>query len=363
MKKLGIVGGAGGLGSTMAFYLGLRGFFEEISLVDVKANILGTHLIDLTECFSEETPTRVAGGGWEALAGCDLVIMAASITGAQVQSRNEYLAANIKLVRETAARLKEFCPQATVITATAPVDVFNMVFQAETGWDKHRFLGFNRNDSQRFRWAVSEVLKIDGRRVGGLVLGEHGETQVPIFSTVTIDGHPAELAASRKLAVEKILREWYGHWQSLDSGRTTTWTSATSISHMIKSMLTAPSKVVPPCLQDEAYVEAEEGRAYNMDRLPPIDPRRRHAPPKFPGGSDWSPEEGRSERQAEAGDTTVASVIVDGEYGLSDVSLGLPVQVGPGGWQRVLEISLTDREREALAASAERIRELYRLCG
>ena len=359
MKKLGIVGGAGGLGSTMAFYLGLQDLFEEIALTDVKANVLGTHLIDLTECFSEETATRVVGGGWEVLSGCDLVIMAASITGAKVQSRNEYLAANIKLVRETAARLKEFCPKATVITATAPVDVFNMVFQAETNWDRQRFLGFNRNDSQRFRWAVSEVLKIDGRRVGGLVLGEHGETQVPIFSTVTIDGRPAELAASRRLAVEKILKEWYGHWQSLDSGRTTTWTSATSISHMIKIMLAGAEGPKAPCLPRYPRDEADSGRG--IDRLPPIDPRRRSAPPGFYGGSDWLPEEGRPDRPA-ADCPTVASVIVDGEYGLHDVSLGLPVQVGPEGWQRVLEISLTDREREALAASAQRIRELYALC-
>lgn len=353
--KLGIVGGAGGLGSTMAFYLGLQGFFEEIALVDVKANVLGTHLVDLTECFSEETRTKVSGGGWEALAGCELVIMAASANGARVQSRNEYLAANIKLVRETAARVKEFCSNAVIITATAPVDVFNMVFQAETGWDRHRFLGFNRNDSQRFRWAVSEVLQIDGRRVGGLVLGEHGDTQVPIFSTVTVDGRPAELSGSRKLAVEKILREWYGRWQALDSGRTTTWTSATSISHMIKSLLAgspAPGRL------PQAARELE-----TIDRLPPIDPRRRKAPPKFPGGSDWSPENRSGPLPVDSTDNkTVASVLVDGEYGLSDVSLGLPVQVDPGGWRRVLEIPLTSSEREALNASAERIRELYRFC-
>jgi|GEM_PF-746970 len=360
--KLGIVGGAGGLGSTMAFYLGLQGFFEEISLADVKANVLGTHLVDLTECFSEETRTRISGGGWEALAGCGLVIMAASATRAKVESRNEYLAANIKLVRETAARLKEFCPEATVITATAPVDVFNMVLQAETGWDRHRFLGFNRNDSQRFRWAVSEVMQIDGRRVGGLVLGEHGETQVPIFSTVTIDGRPAELSGSRKLAVEKILGEWYSRWQALDSGRTTTWTSATSISHMIKSMLAGSAEAPGRAPRPKLETEGTDGST-TIDRLPPIDPRRRNAPPKFPGGSDWLPELRAENLSAHTvADTTVASVLVNGEYGLSEVSLGLPVQVAPEGWRRVMDIPLTDRERQDLAASAERIRELYRLC-
>lgn len=354
--RLGILGGAGGLGSTMAFYLGLQGFFEEIALIDVKANVLGTHLVDLTECFSEETRTKVSGGGWEALAGCEMVIMAASANGARVRSRNEYLSANIKLVRETAARLKEFCPKAVIITATAPVDVFNMVLQAETGWDRHRFLGFNRNDSQRFRWAVSEVLQIDGRRVGGLVLGEHGDTQVPIFSTVTVDGRPAELSGSRKLAVEKILREWYGRWQALDSGRTTTWTSATSISHMIRSMLAGSPDTPGRHPQDTRELEV-------IDRLPPIDPRRRNAPPKFPGGSDWSPENRSGPLPVGSTDSrTVASVLVEGEYSLSDVSLGLPVQVEPEGWRRVLEIPLTSREREALSASAERIRELYRLC-
>ncbi len=302
MKKLGIVGAAGGLGSTMAFYLGLQGFFEEIALVDVKENVVGTHVIDLTECFSEESPTRVTGGGWDKLAGCDLVIMAAAAAGGPVKSRNEYLAANLKVVRATAARLKEYCPEAPLITATAPVDVFNMVFHREMGGDRHRFLGFCRNDSQRFRWAVSAVLGVDGRRVGGLVLGEHGDTQVPIFSTVTLDGQPANLTPAQVAAVEKILGEWYGRWQALESGRTTTWTSATSIRHMIASLLVGD----------------------------PANP-------------------------------TIASVIAEGEYGHHGVSLGLPVAAGRDGWRQVLDIPLTDREREALAASAERVRSLYAL--
>ena len=302
MKNLAIIGAAGGLGSAMAFHLGLKGFFEEIRLLDVKANMVQSHLIDLTECFCEESPTRISTGGWEALSGCDLVIMAASIAGYRVSSRSDYLTANLPLVRETAARLKEYAPGAAVICATAPVDAFVMTLLEETGFDRHRLMGFCRNDSQRFRWALSEVLGLRGPRIGGLVVGEHGESQVPLFSTVTVDGEPYRPGQEQKQAVIDILRGWYPKWQALDSGRTTTWTSATSMGRVVESMLKAdPSEV---CM---------------------------------------------------------GTACLNGEYGLEGVALGLPLEVRPEGWHKVVELPLSEDERKGLKASAEAVKSLYAL--
>ncbi|UQZ90872.1 hypothetical protein C4J81_17310 [Deltaproteobacteria bacterium Smac51] len=302
MKKLGIIGAAGGLGSTMAFYLGLKDIFEEIALFDIKDNVLQTHVIDLTECFSAECATRVTWGGWEVLTGCDLVIMAASLAGHRVKSRNEYLEANLKIVLEAAGNIKKYCPGTTLVSVTAPVDVYAYVFSRELG-DKHRVMGFCRNDSQRFRWAVSQVTGLDGRRIGGLVLGEHGETQVPVFSTVTVDGREAGLSEVQKSEITRILRDWYPRWQSLDSGRTTTWTSATSMLAMLASLA---------------------------------------------GGCQDGP--------------TMGSVVLEGEYGLSAVSLGVPIIADEKGWKEVVEIELTGQEQEALGRSAEHVKGLIAQC-
>jgi malate/lactate dehydrogenase len=300
-EKIGIIGGAGGLGSTMAFYLGLKDLAQSIALFDVKENVLATHVIDMRECFSEECQTVITGGGWDALAGSQVVIMAASLSGRQVNSRNDYLAANLNLVLEVSNGIAKCAPDATLISCTAPVDAYVMIFQRELGWDRHRILGFCRNDSLRFRYALSEVLGFPAQRLGGLVLGEHGESQLPLFSSVTLDGEPLELSQAQEAATERILRDWYSHWQSHNSGRTTTWTSATSMAHILEALRGNP------------------------------DPKG-----------------------------LVGSVLLEGEYGLSGVSLGVPLEAGEYGWSKVIELNLSPREKERLTLSSEKVRSLYR---
>ncbi|MDR0549991.1 MAG: hypothetical protein LBI10_11370 [Deltaproteobacteria bacterium] len=299
-KKIAILGGAGGVGSTMAFYLGLKNVAAQIALIDVKTNILETHLIDLRECFSEECATEILAGDYGLLTGADLVIMAASQPNADpVASRNDYLSHNLPLVIAAAEAVRDHCPEALVIVTTAPTDVFTLVFQDVLGRDRHKILGFCRNDSQRFRYALSQVLKVDPKRVKGLVLGEHGRTQVPAFSTVTIDQEKVLLSADQKTRVLESLTNWYLHWQAQKSGRTTTWTSATSIH---KTLLALAGKI------DE----------------PPL-----------------------------------GSVVLEGEFGLSDVALGLALTPGTKGWKSVVELDLTVLELRALRASAESVKSLY----
>ncbi|MDR1546797.1 MAG: hypothetical protein LBU12_08865 [Deltaproteobacteria bacterium] len=298
MRKLGVVGGAGGLGSTLAFHAGLTDLFETVALVDVNRGRLETQIIDLRESFCQECSTQVVGGDWEVLADCDALVLAAAATGRQVNSRSDYLGANLGLVRETADRAAQLCPQATLISCTAPVDVFVMILHGRLGWDRGRILGFCLNDSLRFRWALSRVLQVDARRLDGLVLGEHGESQVLVWSSVKLDGRPHRLDEAAKAAVAKILADWYPHWQAQNSGRTTTWTSAVSL----RRMLTALSA----------------GRGASM-----------------------------------------ASMVCRGEYGLTDVAAGLPVEVEAGGRASIVEIGLEDEELSLLRASADRIKALH----
>ena len=136
MTKLGIVGAAGGLGSAIGFVTGLNGLADELALTDGKKNILETQVIDLSDCLAAVGSVKVVGGDWEVLADSDVVIMAASVTSRQVSSRSEYLAANLQMVKTVASKLNKFCPEATLISATSPVDVLVMVFHAELGWER-----------------------------------------------------------------------------------------------------------------------------------------------------------------------------------------------------------------------------------
>jgi malate/lactate dehydrogenase len=319
MSKLAIVGGSGGLGSTMGFFLGLKGYFDHISLVGSRLNTLETHLIDLRECFGEETTTTISGGGIEELDQADLIIMTAAITREKVSSRDEYLKANLDVVRHVARAIKERAPKATIITCTAPVDAYVMVFLRELGWDRHRLLGFSRNDSQRFRHMVSKVTGLKQSLMGGMAIGEHGKTLVPLFSSLTYEGRPLTIKDKQKSQVNALLNNWYRHWQAQNSQRTTTWTSATGVWRTIQAL-----------------------------NLCPRDPKDQQKQPM--------------EAFARPDDNAMGSVSLQGEYGLSDVALGLPITPGPQGWGSVIELDLWPEELDGLRKSSEKVKKLYQSC-
>jgi L-lactate dehydrogenase/malate dehydrogenase len=334
IKKIAIIGGAGGVGSTLAFFLGLKNRFEHISLIGHRRNLLETHLIDLRECFGEETDTTVSGGGYQELDGADLVIMAGAVTGDKVSSRDDYLKANLNLVKESAREIKNRAPQSLLISCTAPVDAYVMVFLREMGWDRHRLLGFCRNDSLRFRHLAARVLKLQPGLMSGNVLGEHGATQVPLFSTLRYKGEPLTVTFEQKAKITHLLSTWYGYWQSQNSQRTTTWTSATSIWRTLEALLLVPKEALGCPDQPGAINQAHQ---------------------TAPGpGAFTGPWPGQK--------VTMGSVLLKGEYGLSEVALGVPICPGPLGWGHVLELKLWPEEQEALIKSAEKVKALYQSC-
>jgi malate/lactate dehydrogenase len=301
-SKLTIVGGAGGLGSTMAFHIGLSGIFDEIVLIDPARNVLATHQIDLRECFVGESPTRVTAGGWMDAFDSDAVVMCAARTGVQVESRNDYLLANLDLIRDTAAKLNRYTPESLLVVATAPLDVYVMIYCEETGWPRNKVFGYSYNDSHRFRWVLGTVLGVDPARTRGIVLGEHGEAQVPVWSSVTVDGEPVSLKDHEQRKAALLLGDWYQSWQSFDSGRTTTWSSATGMLRTLRAVR----------------------------------------------GLDPGP--------------VMGSVVLEGEYGLSGVALGVPLKPGADGasWEEVIELPLKTEERDALKEAAVKVQALYK---
>lgn len=320
----------------MAFLLGLKDRFERIALVGNRPNVLETHLIDLRECFGEETSTVISGGGYDELDGADLVIMTGAIARQRVASRDEYLLANLEVVIRVAREIKSRAPKATLINCTSPVDAYVMVFLRELGWDRRRVLGFCRNDSQRFRHMAGKVLGLNPANLGGLSIGEHGQTQVPLFSTLTHNGRPLVLSSEQKVRVLSLLKNWYSHWQFQNSQRTTTWTSATSMWRTLTALGLVPAK--------------SGGESGDSGANPPFGLASAAAPGKAPGPFD------------RPGEPAIGSVALEGEYGLSGVALGLPIEGGPMGWARIIEMDLWPGELAALQKSAEKVKSLYNLC-
>jgi len=296
--KVGIIGGAGTLGSSIGFYLATKNIVEEIVLIDVKENVLKAHVMDMEQAISALNSTTIRVGDWEALQGCHIVIMAASVPERNAQSRVEYLEDNLKIVRNVAGQIGRYCPDAIVINATNPVDVFNYILCGLTGMPARQFIGFSRNDSIRFRWAIGKILGAPATDVEALVIGEHGEAQVPLYSRVTVKGKAVELNPLQKVEVDKLIKTWFTTYVSLNSGRSSGWTSAVTIGQIIEIIVNGSEEIL------------------------------------------------------------ACSAILDGQYGLTGISIGVPVVLGPKGITQLVELSLSQEEITGLQAAAKKIKEL-----
>jgi malate dehydrogenase len=295
-KKVGIIGGAGTVGSALAFHLAARGIAREIVLVDVNASSLAAHVMDIEQAVSPLSSTRVKSGTYADLAGAAIVVVACSKPDTGRSDRSAFVQDNLVVIREAARCIKESCPKAIVITVTNPVDVLNYTIWQETGFERTRCLGFSTNDSLRFRLAISEVVNVSPRDVYALVVGEHGPNQVPLFSSISVRGARLILTADQQSMVNRKVRGWFERYIALRSGRTSGWTSAVGTTTLVEKILVASDEVLS------------------------------------------------------------TSVVPAGEYGLADLSIGLPVRLDNHGVLSIEHVPLTELEAVALQGASETIK-------
>ena len=222
-------------------------------------------------------------------------MLSASVPERNVASRDEYLAANVTIVRDAADHLAQQCPDAVVVVATNPVDVFTGALPYWTGMPARRFMGFSRNDTVRLRWAIARTLGVRSADVGAVVLGEHGELQVPLLDRVTVCGRDVHLSPEQETAVSRDIQTWFSSYQALQSGRTSGWVSGVGLGEVVGALLAASDQPVP------------------------------------------------------------CSAMLAGEYGLSGVSLGVPVRLGRAGVREVVELALTSDQSDRLSTAAAKI--------
>jgi len=286
--KVGIIGAAGTLGSCAAFAIAAEGLAEELWLFDVNQNLLQSHFLDLQTAVSCQNETAVHVGQDEDLAGCDVVVVAAGAPWRKISSRMELLNDSLPILRTVAEKLGRYCPEAVVITATNPVDPLNYALHRCSGMDRPRLVGYTINDSYRFRMLAARALGTTANRVRGYVLGEHGEHQVPLFSTLRVDGEPVDVTDGLKARVLAEIPKILQAYESLGTGRTSGWTSAVGLAAMVRAVLRDSGELFP------------------------------------------------------------CSAVLDGEYGRSDFSACVPVRLGRRGCLEILEWELPSDERGQL---------------
>ena len=305
-KKVTVVG-AGFYGSTTAQRLAEYDIFDTVVLTDIIEGKPEGLALDLNQSRPVEgfetkvvgVTTTPEGGGYEAIAGSDVVIVTAGLPRKPGMSRMDLLEVNAKIVRGVAENIARHAPEAVVVIVSNPLDEMTALAQLATGFPRNRVLGqAGVLDTARFTHFVAEELGVPVKSVKTLTLGSHGDTMVPVPSQCTVDGKPlAEVLPADK------------------------------IEELVTRTRNGGAEVVALLKTGSAYY-APSAAAARMARAIALD-----------SGEVWP-----------------VCAWVDGEYGISGVYLGEQAELGATGVRAVVQTPLTDSELASLREAAEAVR-------
>ncbi|HEX6871838.1 MAG TPA: malate dehydrogenase [Micromonosporaceae bacterium] len=305
-KKVTVVG-AGFYGSTTAQRLAEYNIFDTVVLTDIIEGKPEGLALDLNQSRAIEgfetkvigVTTSMAGEGYDAIEGSDVVVITAGLPRKPGMSRMDLLEVNAKIVRQVAENVAKYAPNAVVIVVSNPLDEMTALTQIATGFPRHRVLGqAGVLDTARFTNFVAEALGVPVRSVRTLTLGSHGDTMVPVPSQCSVDGKPLTELMSPEKIEELVVRTRNGG-----------------------------AEVVALLKTGSAYY-APSAAAARMAKAVAED----------------------------AGEVWPVCAWVDGEYGVSGVYLGVQAELGAQGVKRVVETPLTDAELASLREAAEAVR-------
>ena len=290
--------GSGKVGSAIAF-LCISNSLDDVLLVNhTKDKAIGKAL-DISNAIPENSDVSIHGtDDFSKISGSDIVVITAS-TGVYLKSRTELMGAQVKMIKEIANQIKKYCPFAIVLIVSNPLDILTFVFQKETQLPRNKVIGIASSlDSSRFRYLLSEKFKIKQSQITyALVLGEHGDSMVPIFSRVKINEKNI-LEIIDEAEKQTISTEIRDYWKSLRIfGSRSQFGIAKNTFDVIRSIIKNDELTVP------------------------------------------------------------ASIVLNGEYGEKDVSMGIPVKINKYGVKEIIGIKLNKSESELLKISAQTIRD------
>ena len=290
--------GSGKVGSAIAF-LCISNSLDNVLLVNRTKNKAIGKALDISNAIPENSNVSIHGtDDFSKISGSDIVVITAS-TGIYLKSRTELMDAQVKMIKEVANQIKKYCPFAIVLMVSNPLDVLTFVFQKETQLSRNKVIGIASSlDSSRFRYFLSEKFRTKQSQItDALVIGEHGDSMVPIFSRVKINERNI-LEIIDEAEKQTISTEIRDYWKSLRIfGSRSQFGIAKNTFDVISSIIKNDELIIP------------------------------------------------------------ASIVLNGEYGEKDVSMGIPVKINKDGVKEIIEIKLNKSESGLLKISAQTIRD------
>jgi L-lactate dehydrogenase len=186
--KVAVVG-VGSVGASFAYSLMIHGLVSEISLIDVNAEKAMGEAMDLEHGLPFVQPARINAGDYEECADADIVVVAAGAAQKPGESRLNLVERNVAVFKQVIPRIKERNDHCVLLVATNPVDIVTYVSLKLSGFPPNRVIGSGTIlDTSRLRSLLGEHFKIDPRNVHAYIIGEHGDSEVPVWSSASIAG-------------------------------------------------------------------------------------------------------------------------------------------------------------------------------
>ncbi|WP_250545661.1 L-lactate dehydrogenase [Paenarthrobacter sp. DKR-5] len=304
-SKLAVVG-AGSVGTSLAYAALIRGSAHEVALYDVNAAKAEAEVLDLAHGTQFSASSGITGGGdITTMAGADVVVITAGAKQAPGQTRLDLAGTNVRILEDLLPRLLEQAPDAVYVLVTNPCDVLTVAARRISGLPASRVLSSGTVlDTSRLRWLLARRGGVSTSSVHASIIGEHGDTEFPVWSNASIGPVPIR---EWKVAGERVFTEDYlgsvasevtnAAYKVIAGKGATNYAIGLAGARIVEAMLRAENAVLP------------------------------------------------------------VSTMLQGEYGITDVALSAPSVVGARGVHSVVEMTLDEAETEALHRSAGALRE------
>lgn len=302
-RKCAIVG-VGNVGTTTAFSLMHSTLFSEILLIDINRKRAAGEAMDLGHAIPFLAPAEVYAGDYADLADASVIIIAAGAAQMPGETRLDLVRKNAAIFHTVLGDICKYNTEALLLIVTNPVDILTEVARRISGFPPSRVIGSGTVlDTARLKFLLGRHLGVDARQVHAFIIGEHGDTELPVFSSANISGIDLDhfcnpgCAACCEGDLQRLFEQTRDAAYGIIEAKGSTYYA---VAEAVRRIVTAVQR-------DESAI------------LP-------------------------------------VSVYTNGAYGLKDLCLSLPCVVGAGGVRRVLEIPLSQKEHEQLLYSATRMR-------
>ncbi|MFC2091458.1 L-lactate dehydrogenase [Elusimicrobiota bacterium] len=310
-SKIAVIG-AGNVGSTFAYTLMMDGIAGEIVIIDTNKEKALAECMDLNHGLSFVEPTEIYHGDYDSCSDADIVVITAGAKQRTGETRMDLLGRNIKIMKAIIEQVIKYAKDPIILVVSNPVDILSFAAYKYSGFAHNRVIGSGTViDSSRFRYMISRHCQVDSRNIHAYIIGEHGDSELPIWSNANIAGMLISEycpVCARKCDYRTELGQIFEEvknsaYKIIDAKGATYYAIGLALLRIVKAILRDENSILP------------------------------------------------------------VSALIDDYYGISDVYLGMPSVINSNGIKKTLKLQLSQQEQQDLRKSAQSLKNVIKDLG